>query len=139
MGCYPIAPAQAPKGGSDQELDLGDLADVGGHRLLETQVARGENAQRPLAGGGEEAEAAVLAERHLGDELVVGAEQTRVALGHRGVGAEHLALDDRFLARLVLGDRHAARGGATAVIAHLPSPSSIGTPTSEPYSVHEPS
>src|ERR1700677_1381100 len=115
----------------DGELDRGDVADVGRDGLLEADAAGREHAQRPVAGGGEEAEAAVLAERDLGHELVARAE--RVA------AAEHAALDDRLLARLVLGDRHAAGRRAAGIVAHLPSPISIGTPTSEPYSVHEPS
>src|ERR1700685_1573582 len=124
---------------SDQQLDPGDLADVRGHLLLNADRTRSEDAQRPLARLGEEPERAVLAERHLGDELVAGAEQPGVAARHRGATAEHLALDDRLLARLVLRDGHSACRRAAAVVAHLPSPSSIGTPTSEPYSVHEPS
>src|SRR6185437_4598480 len=124
---------------SDQELDLGHLADVRGDFLLEAEVTGGQDAEHPLAGSGEEAEAAVLAKRNLGDELVVRAQQPGVALGHRAITAEHLPLDDRLLARLVLGNGHAACRRAAAVVAHLPSPSSIGTPTREPYSVHDPS
>src|ERR1700685_2162705 len=121
----------------DGELDRCDVADGGRDGLLEADAAGREHAQRPVAGGGEEAEAAVLAERDLGHELVAGAEQARVAGGDRVAAAEHAALDDRLLARLVLGDLHAAGRRAAGIVAHLPSPISIGTPTSEPYSVHE--
>src|ERR1700677_3069684 len=124
----------------DGELDRGDVADVGRDGLLEADAAGREHAQRPVAGGGEEAEAAVIAERDLGHELVAGAEQARVAGGNRvAAGPQHVPLDDRLLARLVLGDRHSASGRAAGIVAHLPSPISIGTPTSEPYSVHDPS
>src|ERR1700733_6029398 len=117
-----------------QELDLGDLADFPGYRLLKGDTAGSEDAQYPLARGGEEAEAAVLAERHFGDELVTAAQEPGVARGHRGAPAEPLPFDDPLLAGLVLRDGHATSRRAAAVVAHLPSPSSIGTPTSEPYS-----
>src|ERR1700678_2526293 len=123
----------------DGELDRGDVADVGRDGLLEADAAGREHAQRPVAGGGEEAEAPVLAQRHLGHELVAGAEQAGVAGADRFAAAEHAALDDRLLAGLVLGDGHSAGRRAAGIVAHLPSPISIGTPTSEPYSVHEPS
>src|SRR5215471_20155357 len=122
----------------DRHFHPGDLSDVRRHSALGAHSAGGEHAQRPLSWRGEEAEAAVLAERDLGDELVAGAEQPGVAGGYRRAVAEHAPLDDRLLARRVLGDGHAASGSSAAVV-HLPSPISIGTPTSEPYSVHEPS
>src|ERR1700748_3148064 len=109
---------------SDEEFDLGDLADVRRYLLLEADLPGGEHAQRPLARRGEEAEAAILAERNLGHELVAGAEQPGVTRGHRGATAEHLPLDDRLLARLVLADGHATSRCTAAVVAHLPSPSS---------------
>ena len=97
------------------------------------------SATTALLNGGDDDVLSQLVERDLGDELVTGAEQPGVAGGDRGAAIADVPLDDRLLARLVLGDRHSAGGRAAAVVAHLPSPSSIGTPTSEPYSVHDPS
>src|ERR1700757_850185 len=82
---------------SHQELDLGDLPDVRRNFLLETDITRSEHAQHPLARRGEEAEAAVVAERHLGDELVAAAEEPDIAGGYGGATAKHLPLDDRLL------------------------------------------
>src|SRR6266566_3733719 len=122
----------------DCHLHLGDLADVRRNRTLRAHPAGREHAQRPLAGRGEEPETAVLTERHFGDELVTGAEQPGVARAAGRAVAQHVSLDDRLLAGRVLGDGHAARGRSAAALirAHLASPSSIGTSTREPYSVH---
>src|ERR1700756_69488 len=90
-------------------------------------------------GPGEEAEAAVVTEWHFGDELVASAAQPSVARRHRRGATQHAPLDNRFLTGRIGGDGHAARRRAAAVLTHLPSPSSIGTPTSDPYSVQEPS
>src|SRR5215472_16702595 len=67
----------------DSHLELGDLADVGGYRALGPDVARGEHAQRPRPGRGEEPEPAVLAERYLGHELTTRVEQASIAGRHR--------------------------------------------------------
>src|SRR5579859_5733049 len=131
---------------SDGDVDRGDLAVAGLDRTLGAHPPGGQDAQRPRTGRGEEPEAAVGAQRDLGHELVTGAEQPRVPGGDRGTLTGDLALHDRLVAgRGGRGD--AARGGAAAVrasarrirSAHRASPSSIGTPTSDPYSVHEPS
>src|SRR5215472_11043059 len=90
----------------DRHFNLGDLSDVRRDSALGAHSAGGEHAQRPLAWRGEEPEAAVLAERDLGDELVAGAEQPGVAGGDRRAVAEHVPLDDRLLAGRVLGDGH---------------------------------
>src|SRR5712691_4258716 len=111
-----IAVASRPAA-SDGHLQLGYPADVRGHRALGAHPAGGEHPERPAARGGEEPEAAVVAERHLSDEVTAGVQQTGVAGGHGGPAARR----------------------AASVLAHLPSPTSIGTPTSEPYSVHDPS
>src|ERR1700729_3849783 len=124
----------------DSHLELGDLADVGGNDALGPDVTGSEHAQRPRPGGGEEPEAAVLAERHLGDEFAARVEQARVADGHSGPVLGHMALHDR-LGAGILGRAHRcpACRGAAAVNAHLPSPPPTGTPTREPYSVQDPS
>src|ERR1700728_487518 len=124
----------------DAHLELGDLADVGGNDALGSDVAGSEHAQRPRTRGGEEPEPAVVAERHLGDKFAARVEQARVADGHSGPVLGHPPLHDR-LGAGILGRAHRcpACGGTAALSAHLPSPTSIGTPTREPYSVQDPS
>ena len=112
----------------------------GGHHALGPDVAGGEHAKRPGPGRREEPEPAVLAERHLGHEIPAGVEQARVADRHRrsvpGDPALHHGLGSGVRRRAHL--RSAGRRPAT-IGGHLPSPTSIGTPTREPYSVHDPS
>ena len=131
-------PVQLP-GCSDRHVDLRHLAVVRGDGALAAEPAGGEHAERPRAGRGEEPEAAVLTQRDLGHELVTGAEQPRVAGGHRGAVVGDPALHDRLIARRRRDGDTASRRAAAVIGAHRASPSSIGTPTSEPYSVHEPS
>src|SRR5271170_926538 len=136
----PGCPAGFPPVTLDGHLQLGDLADVGGHHALGPDVPGGEHAERPGPGGGEEPESAVLAERHLSDKVTTGVEQARVADRYRRSVPRYLALHHglgsgaRGRAHLRPAGRRGAASGA-----HLPSPTSIGTPTREPYSVHEPS
>ena len=74
--------------------------------------------------------------RHLGGELAAAVEQPHVRARHRLAAAQDDALHDR-----LVGDVDALeRGPPFLAAAHQDwSPSSIGTPTSEPHSVHEPS
>src|ERR1035438_1583841 len=106
--------------------------------LLGTQAVLGQHAHRPGARRREEPEPAVLAERHLGHEVAALVEQPRVTHGDRHAAPGDLAFHDR-LTPCVLGDGYSARWGPAAFGAHPASPISIGTPTSEPYSVHDPS
>src|SRR5579862_7690750 len=123
---------------SDSDLDGRYLAVIRLYRTLGAQAAGGQHAHGPRPGSGEEPEAAVLPQRDLGDELVTGAEQPGVPGSHRGAAVD----DPAFHHRLASGgrrlggpaDRRAAPAGAQRA-----SPSSIGTPTSDPYSVQEPS
>src|SRR4051794_37313257 len=96
--------------------------------------AGGEGAQGPVTGGREEPEAAGRRRHDLGRELTgrveqpdVGAGQRLAALGHRSLDHGLLAHVDPLQAQLL--------GGCSA---HGQTSFSTGTPTSEPYSVHEP-
>src|SRR5258708_12382151 len=121
-------------GDSDRHLDLGHRADRGRDDALLAHPARGEDDQRPVAGRGEEAEAAVLAEGHLGDELVTAAAQPCVALARRHAADGDVALDDGLLASGVPRAGEPARGRSAAFVAQRASPTSIGTPPTNPYS-----
>src|SRR6478609_9842182 len=124
---------------SDTDLQGRALAVAGGDRLVGADPARHENPHRPAARGGEEAEPAVLAQRDLGDELPAVVEQAGVADRQRRAGPPDVALDDGF-ARCGGGYGGAPGGRPTALrLAHRASPSSMGTPTSDPYSVQDPS
>ena len=98
-----------------------------------------QGAQGPLAVAGEEAEVAGGRGGDLGGELTGAVEQTHVGVADRLATANDAALDHG-----LLGDVHAVEGqAALSRAAHQASPFSspreTGTPTSEPYSVHEPS
>src|SRR5215831_13296992 len=124
---------------SDTDLHGRAVAIVGGHRRVGVHAARREHTHDPGPGGGEEAEPAVL-------------EQPRVAGRWRRPAACHVALDNGLARR---AGRHGdTPGGCPAALlgsgrllgpaglagrAHRASPSSIGTPTSDPYSVQDPS
>ena len=93
-----------------------------------------ECANRPRAGRREEPELAGRRRRHLRGELAGAVEQSHVPDDRHAV-TSHDALDHCFLAGIDT-DRQSTCDSS----AHQPSaPSEIGTPTSEPYSVHEPS
>jgi selenocysteine lyase/cysteine desulfurase len=132
------AAAAAPLWWLQAQFHLGDRAVVRGHRALGAQAAGRENPQGPRARRGEEPEPAVVTERHLGHELVAGAEQPRVPGRDRSAVADHVSLHHG-LAASRRARAHPAGRGAAPVVAHRASPSSIGTPTRDPYSVHEPS
>src|SRR4051794_16723168 len=121
-------------GATSGEVDLrGGEADSGVDGAF-AGGAGGEGAERPVAGGRVEAEVTGGVGYHLGGELAGGVQQPDERAGDRGTGAQHLAGDDGVLLQ-VDALQVAALGGRAA---HQTS-FSIGTPTSEPYSVQEPS
>src|SRR5580693_3781959 len=63
----------------DRDFHLADLADRGSHALLSADPAGREHPQGPVAGRSEKLEAAVGAERYLGDELAARVQQPGVA------------------------------------------------------------
>src|SRR5215467_11989024 len=136
---HPDGPVSASRR-RDADRQRGGVTAVGGDRLLGAGAAGREHPDGPVARRGEEAEPAVLAQRDLGDELAVVVQQPGVPDRSRGTGGGHRALDDG-LTGGVLGHRDPARWRAAALRlpAHRPAPSSIGTPTREPYSVQDPS
>src|SRR4051794_3951182 len=109
-------------------------ADVGGERVL-TLPDRRQRANLPRARSGEEPELALRTGHHLGGELVGRVEEPDVGAGHRSAVVPDLTLDHRLGVQVDAGEAVALLGSA----AHAQAPFSIGTPTSEPYSVHEPS
>src|SRR5690349_21848756 len=109
-------------------------ADVGGEGAL-TLADGGQRADLPRARGREEPELALRGGHHLGGELVGRVEQPDVRAGHRGTVVPDLALDHRLAVQVDAREAAALLGGS----AHAQAPFSIGTPTREPYSVHEPS
>src|SRR5215475_12205942 len=130
-------PKSRRKAASDADLQGRAVAVAGGHRLVGADPARRENPHRPGARGGEETEPAVLAQRNLGDELTAVVEQAGIAGRQRRPGPRHVALDDG-LTRCAGGHGRAAGGRPAALSrAHRASPSSMGTPTSDPYSVQD--
>ncbi len=108
-----------------------------------------QRAQRPVALTGEEAEVARRRGGDLGGELTGPVEQAHVGVADRlalpvGTGPHDLALDDGLLRDVDPVEREPALGRAAHQLPPLSaepgsSPRAIGTPTSEPYSVHEPS
>ena len=81
---------------------------------------------------------------HLGGELTGAVEQAHVGVPDRdpvtgGVHAEHLALDDGLLGDVDAVERQTALDRAAHQASPASSPRATGTPTSEPYSVQEPS
>src|SRR5215831_7291657 len=140
---------------SDTDLHGRAVAVIGGHRRVGVHAARREHTHGPGPGGGEETEPAVLTQRDLGDELTAVVEQPRVAGRRRRPAACHVALDNglarrpgchgdtpgRCPAALLGSGRLLGPAGPAgpACRAHRASPSSIGTPTSDPYSVQDPS
>src|SRR6266567_4166860 len=125
----------------DHDVHLGDPPVASGDGPVDADSAGSEHPDGPGAGGGEERELAFRAERHLGDEVPAVVEQPRVPGAHRGAVMYDCSLHHGLAVDVDSGQgrlRAAARRCAASV-AHPAAPSSIGTPTSEPYSVHEPS
>src|SRR5260221_2003147 len=122
----------------DSDLQLGDRASARRDGALGPDPAGSQDPKRPVAWRGVEGETAVLAERYLGDELAVGIQQPGVSGRHRRPRARHVPLD-HVLVTGSGGYLHAAGPSATTPppAAHFPAPSSLGTPTREPYSVHQ--
>src|SRR5215469_8655726 len=125
---------------SNGELKFSDFAGLRRHNLVGSDAAWSEHAKRPAARCRVEREATVLSERDLGDELPVGIEQPGVAGRHRRAAACHVPLHDRLVTGAIPDLDPAGRSAAAASrclfrSAHLPSPSSIGTLTKDPYSV----
>src|SRR5919112_2954374 len=132
--------------GSDRDLHLGDLAQTRHDRPLDRLATRRQGAQRPLAGGGEEPELPGRRRGHLCGELPGAVEQSDVRRADRITLVSDDALDDGLLRHVdaLEGDPaggHAAHQASSSSAGTSPgsSPSAIGTPTSEPYSVQEPS
>src|SRR5690606_28581763 len=140
-GGAPVATGGRPRTAAGRvlglDLEVDDLPGLGVHRVLGGEALGGQHPDLPLAVGGEEAEGALLTGHDLPDEVVGGVEQTHVGAGERLAVPGHRALDDRLVARVDVGEGHAPDRGSAG--AHLASPSSTGTPISEPYSVQEPS
>src|SRR5215475_11393171 len=144
---------------SDPDLQRRALTVIGGHRRVCGHPARREHTHGPGPRGGEETEPAVLAKRNLGDELSVVVEQPGISGRRRCPVARYVALDDG-LARCAGGHGDTSGGCSAALLClgrllgrrcclpglsgglgrvHRASPSSMGTPTSDPYSVQDPS
>src|SRR5699024_7885429 len=125
---------------SGVDLDVHDLADLGGHRELAGVALRGKNPYLPRAIGGEEAEGSFITCGDLTDEVVGVAQQAGVGSAQRLSATCHRALDDGLVTRVDIGQGDAALGCSTTVT-HLASasPTSTGTPRREPYSDQEPS
>src|SRR6187200_3228865 len=100
---------------------------------------RGQCPQCPFTGRGEEPELAGGRGRHLGGELAGPVEQADVGAVHGLTVTGHDALDDRFLRDVDPVEGQAAGGRAAHQASPASSPRATGTPTSEPYSVQEPS
>src|SRR5690606_39133478 len=133
---------------SDRDRDLGQSALLGDDRAV-GGAAGHQRTEGPGALGRVEAELTGGGGRHLRGELAGRVQQTDVAR-HRLAVAGHLALDGGLTGLDRRGVR--AAGLRTAHVstpegvwrgrsggAYLAGPSSIGTPTREPYSVQEPS
>src|SRR5690606_34851898 len=103
--------------------------------------ARGERPHRPPPRCREEPELPGFGGRHLRGELAVLVVQPDVGAGDRRAVAHHLALDDGLLGHVDVGPAAAAeqRPAARQEASPGSSPTTTGTPTSEPYSVQEPS
>ena len=114
---------------------LGDLA-VAAATCGPPARPRRQRAHRPRPGRGEEPELPGRRRRHLGGELTAAVEQPDVGAATGSPPRVTMPWMTDSLARSTPSSRQPA--GLRA--AHqAPSPSSIGTPTSEPHSVHEPS
>src|SRR6478752_1101993 len=136
----PHLAVRAPRGDdSDRDDDLSDRADrrddLGVHRLR----LGCQRAQRPLAVAGEEPEVTAGRGRDLGGELTGAVEQAHVRRTDRLAAAQHLALDDCLILDVDAVEGQPALSGAAHQASPGSSPRATGTPTREPYSVHEPS
>src|SRR3954467_8506194 len=84
-------------GRSDRDLDLGHLADLRDHGALDRLVTGCQRAQRPLPGGGEEAELPGRGGRHLRGELTAPVKQSDVRRADRRTLVDHDPLDHGLL------------------------------------------
>src|ERR1035437_825732 len=136
-------PVRLRPSGSDRHLEIGDLTGGSGYRLLGPDVAGRQDPQHPRPWRREEPEAAVGAQRNLGDEFSAGVEQPGVSGGEGQPVMRHMTLHHRLRARIrYRGHRNPAcrcTAPVTGWVTHEASPVVIGTPTSDPYSVQEPS
>src|SRR3569833_550149 len=123
----------------DGDLEVGDLADLGPHGGVGADPAGREHPYGPLTRCGEEAEDAFVAGHDLAGELAGRVEQPCVRARDNGPLAFDGALDDRFVRQVHGGGQTRRLSGRPAAVRHFASPSSIGTPMSDPYSVHDPS
>src|SRR5919106_6869434 len=108
--------------------------------MLDRCSSRRQRPHRPATRAGEEAESAGFVGRDLGTELTGCIKQPHVRTGDRKVApTDDDPLDDRLPAQVHAVERHAAGWCRTALGHARPgsSPIAIGTPTSEPYSVHD--
>src|SRR5579884_1415665 len=122
---------------SDIDTQVADLALADADRLAGAGVRRtSDDPHRPVAGTGEEPELTGGGRDDLGSELAAAVEQPHVSTGERLAAGVNESLDHR----LPRGDAGVVDRGLIRCTAHEGQTSfSIGTPTSEPYSVQEPS
>src|SRR5437764_1466292 len=99
-----------------------------------------QGADRPLARRRVEAEVAVGRRDDLAGEVAAAVQEPDERAADRPVRARHLAREHDLPARVVVRRCGLLDRCAAAVVnRHHLAPNSTGTPTSEPYSVHEPS
>src|SRR3954453_4701654 len=113
---------------------FGDLTLRGLHRRLAVALP-GQRAKGPVARTGEEPKLAVRGSDDLGGELPRSVEQPHERTADGLAASRDGPLNHGFLCHV---DPFSGKP-ASLCSAHAQTSFSIGTPTSEPYSVHEPS
>src|SRR3954467_1353851 len=120
---------------SDRDGHLGHTPDRRVDRLVHGLGPWRKRTQGPLAVAGEEAEMTTGRGRYLGGELAGPVEEPHVGVGH-GLAVTHdLPLDHRLLRDVdaLEGKATGLRAAHQASASPASSPSTTGTPTSEPY------
>src|SRR3954470_8125429 len=126
---------RAPTNYLQSERRLGDFALLGFDARVRLGLTRAEGADRPRTRPREEAERAGRRGHDLGGELTRGVEQPHVGTALGLPTTTDRALNDRFGRHINPFERQVLDWSP----AHAQTSFSIGTPTREPYSVHEPS